>query len=146
MNILASIDNTIQSSKEASSNSLSFDFNPEMALAQHFGTNNQTVHKTTTYEKDIEEIIDLFQPETMPLSASVLQYWHSVKEDHPELHKLASVIFSVPPTEVQIERDFSSLKFVFSDRRCSISSERLEEIMLIHLNKDLFELVNHEEI
>lgn len=150
MNVLKCVD-PIQVSTEVSVDSLSFDFNPDMTMSQHLGINNPSIDTNTNIQKntqfiDIEAVIDEFQPEPKPLSASVLEYWQSAKQDHTELYKLALVIFSIPPTKVQIERDFSLLKFVFSDRRCSIASERLEEIMLIHLNKDLFELVNHEAI
>lgn len=149
ININTSINDPTPTNTQTSLNGLSFDFNPEEALAQHLGKVNQTNDAPivqTDHESDIEAIIDTFQPESVPFNTSVLKYWQSAKKDHPELHKLASVIFSIPPTEVQIERDFSSLNFVFSDRRCSLSRERLEEIMLIHLNRDLFELVNHQDI
>lgn len=155
MNILETVDNneSIQLSTEVSEN-LSFDFNPDVAMAHHLGinrtidtnTNLNTIDQTSMHSSDIESIIDAFQPELKPLSASVFQYWLSAEKEHKELYKLALAIFSVPPTEVQIERDFSSLKFVFSERRCSISNDRLEDIMLIHLNKDLFDLVNQEDI
>lgn len=95
---------------------------------------------------DIELIIDLFQPEQLLPSQSVLEYWEKAKEIYPDLYKLAMVVFSVPPTEVQIERDFSSLDFIFTKRRGSLGYERLEDIMLIYLNKDLFYEVNHAEI
>lgn len=77
---------------------------------------------------------------------SVHEYWESVKEEHKKLYKLAMVIFSIPPTEVQIERDFSSLDVVFTNRRGNLSSSRLEDIFLIHLNKDLFYNVNNDDI
>lgn len=148
INVLSVAIEPVQSVTEKSMNSLSFDFNPDTALAQHFGNENQNNSEMTsrTYEKDIETIIDTFQPDVMPFSNSVLKYWNLAKKDHPELYKLASVVYSVPPTEVQIERDFSSLNFVFSNRRCSLTAERLEDIMLIHLNSDLFEIVNNADI
>lgn len=148
MNILNAPTELMQSNKEKSTNSLSFEFNPDVALAQHLANDNKNDASLThsTQEKDIEEIIDNYQPDAMPFSTSVIKFWQSIKQDNPELYQLACVIFSVPPTEVQIERDFSSLNFVFTNRRCSISSERLEEIMLIHLNRDLFEEVNCEDI
>lgn len=62
----------------------------------------------------------------------ILQYWEERKGEHKELYMLAMTVFGIPPTEVQIERDFSNLNFVFSDRRCRL--ERLEDIMAINLN------------
>lgn len=146
--------NRIPTDAEVSANSLSFEFDPSEAMHRHLANNAVAIHEPTNairpnafeIDIDIEAIIDSFQVEALPVSASVLEYWQSKKEEHPELHALAAVVFSVPPTEVQIERDFSSLNFVFSDRRCSLTAERLEDIMLIHLNRDLFELVNREDI
>lgn len=60
--------------------------------------------------------------------------------------KLATVMFSIPPTEVQIEKDFSELNFVFSDRRCMLTKERLEDIMIINFNEDLFFTVKKEQL
>lgn len=105
MNVLESVDKPIQLSTEASVDSLSFDFNPDMAMAQHLGINNQTIDAHTNLQRsahftDIEAEIDAFQPEPNPLSASVLEYWQSAKQYHKELYKLALVIFSIPPTRV----------------------------------------------
>lgn len=94
---------------------------------------------------DIETKIELFQPNSTTISP-VLQYWESMKNFEPELYKLAMVIYAVPPTEVQIERDFSDLKWIFTDRRYNLSQSRLEAILLLHLNKDLFYKVNEKQI
>lgn len=91
---------------------------------------------------DIEIKVDLFQPDPMPASASALAYWESIKEDNFELYQIAMAIFSVPPTEVQIERDFSSLGWVFSERRTRLRHDLLEDIMIIYLNKELYEIVS----
>lgn len=76
----------------------------------------------------------------------LLKYWEGNQKQHPELYKLAKVIYSVSPTEVQIERDFSKLNFVFSDRRCQLTKERFQDIMIIHINPDLFETVANEAL
>lgn len=62
------------------------------------------------------------------------------------MYKLAKVIAAIPPTEVQIERDFSKLNFVFSNRRCSLTEDKLEDIMIIYLNDELFQQVKEDEL
>lgn len=74
----------------------------------------------------------------MPSDQNILQFWQDCRREHEELYNLAMVVMAVPPTEVQVERDFSKLNHVFTDRRCRLLEERLEDIMLIHLNAELF--------
>lgn len=132
------------------SDSFSFEFNERDALMAHLNGTSGIGQNTTTDDShvgvDIEMTINLFQPEPLPLDSSILEYWETMKETDNELYQLAMAIFSVPPTEVQIERDFSSLKYVFGDRRDSLLQSRLEDVLLIHLNQELFHKVNTEEL
>lgn len=142
---------SIVDTSNKSTDSLNFEFNEQEAMMQHL---NQTALIQQDLESaqfdsqpfDIEMAVELFQPNPMPTTESVLKFWESVKEEHNELYEIAMVIYSVPPTEVQIERDFSSLAFVFTDRRTSLNHERLEDIMLIFLNKELYETVSNNEL
>lgn len=117
------------------------DFDENQAVYQLYNPTNTNDERPT----DIESKIELFQPDSTKFS-SVLQYWESMKDTEPELYKLAMVVFAVPPTEVQIERDFSDLKWIFSERRYNLSQARLEAILLLHLNKDLFYKINEKQI
>lgn len=69
-----------------------------------------------------------------------------MKKNYEQLCEVAMVIFSILPTEVQIERDFSSFSHIFSNRRYNLHSKILENILLINLNKSLFIEVNEEEV
>ncbi|XP_031621984.1 uncharacterized protein LOC116340010 [Contarinia nasturtii] len=129
----------------ASAESLIFDFDVDEAITSHYGI-HQNENEQIVPSLNISDLIDQFQPEIMSPSQSVLNFWEAEKTKNPELYILASIIFSVPPTEVQIERDFSSLDFVFTKRRGNLCQQRLEDIFIIHLNKDLFELVANQEI
>ena len=44
------------------------------------------------------------------------------------------IVFPVPATQVTVERAFSTLKFVLSDKRANIEDMLLEDILLINLN------------
>ncbi|XP_060856315.1 uncharacterized protein LOC132934050 [Metopolophium dirhodum] len=61
-----------------------------------------------------------------------------MESTHPELHELAKVVFSVPGTQVSVERLFSGLKFILSPYRTNISSSNLEDQLLVRTNR-LFE-------
>ena len=65
---------------------------------------------------------------------SVLQFWQQKKFEYPELFKLSEIVLAVPMTQVSVERAFSGLRFVLSDLRCAVTSEVLEDIMLIRCN------------
>lgn len=117
------------------------DFDENQAVYQLYNPANATDQILT----DIESKIQLFQPDSTTFSP-VLKYWESMKDTEPELYKLAMVVFAVPPTEVQIERDFSDLKWIFTERRYNLSQTRLEAILLLHLNKDLFYKVNEKQV
>lgn len=63
---------------------------------------------------------------------NILDFWqnYSVKE----LCDLAKIVFAVPATQVTVERAFSTLKFILSDKRSNIEDVLLEDILLINLN------------
>ncbi|XP_031632090.1 uncharacterized protein LOC116346285 [Contarinia nasturtii] len=99
---------------------------------------NETVANVVNMNQDIENAIDSFNPPKMASDASILDYWESQRTSNEQLYQLAITIFAIPPTEVMIERDFSHLEFILSNRRCSLGENILEDILLIHLNRDFF--------
>lgn len=131
-----------------SNDSLNDEFDEAAALTafvNNTGASQPNIQRATA-TIDIDHIIDLFQPEPLQVTESILKYWESMKENERVMYELAMAVYSIPPTEVQIERDFSSLKWIFSDRRGCLTQSRLEEILMIHLNKDLFYKVNEENL
>lgn len=74
---------------------------------------------------NIEEEIDAFDPEKLPSDADILLHWETLKERHETLYELAMAVFGIPPTEVQIERDFSHLENILSNRRYNLSPDFL---------------------
>lgn len=96
-------------------------------------------------EVDIEHIIDTFNPTPIKSNENILKWWEQNKMTHPEIYKLSTVVYAAAPTEVQIEKDFSKLNFIFTDRRYKLMQQRLEDIMMIHLNAEMFNIVKKEE-
>lgn len=124
----------------------SFEYDEEAGLENFL--NNSIVTEPMPLreeEEDIEHLIDMFNPEALRASESIIEFWESKKSEHKEIYKLAIVIMGIPPTEVQSERDFSKLDYVFTDRRCKLTEERLEDIMIINLNPEVFYLIKQEE-
>lgn len=56
------------------------------------------------------------------------------KKSLPELYKLASVVYAIPPTQSTVERAFSSLPIVLTSHRTRLGSDVLQNIFLIRLN------------
>lgn len=140
-----------ENTSRVSEDSLSFEWDEDAAVMGKIHdtplrcTSEQVV-PTQRQSNDIELIIELFDPDPFTKITSITSYWESMKEAEPQLYELATVIFSIPPTEAQIERDFSHLDHIFTKRRCQLTQSRLEDILLIHLNKDLFYDVNNDSI
>lgn len=130
-------------SNESIDSDISIDFeNAQLVDGKQNPINSQNIIEHV----DIEEELNLFDPEPISPNTSILDYWISQKSQHAHLFKLATCIYAIPPTEVEIERDFSKLNFVFTQRRHSLSEKNLKAIMRIHLNKDLFFLIKEEEL
>lgn len=137
-------DKTTSFNSNSSGMSLDFNYDGDAELDKLLdGVQNeaQLVQNPT----DITVILESFDPGHVKGQCAV-QYWEENKNKQPELYKLAEIIYAIPPTEVEIEREFSQLNFVFTDRRCMLTEERLEDIMIVHLNSDLFEKVAAKEL
>lgn len=119
----------------------SFDEQAELnRLMNQNATNNLNDYRSIS----IEDALDLFQPDWIPSDKSVLEFWESQK--HSLLYNLAMAVYSLPPTQVKIEQNFSSVGHVFNERRFRLSEDQLHAILLIHLNKDIFKKVKQEKL
>lgn len=136
-----------------SSDRINFEFDEVAELKKFLAgvqspENSPENSRVANQTNDVELLINLFDPEPLEVDneMTVMDYWELKKNEHPQIYKLAAVVFSIPPTETQIERDFSNLDYVFSDRRCSLTEERLEDIMILNLNPQLFDMVKQDEL
>lgn len=124
-----------------SSSDLHLSFDEQNALKNFIHSNRSN---NTNIHASIEDAIDSFMPDILPSDKSVLEFWETQKESM--LYDLAMAVYSIPPTQTQVERDFSSVSHIFTERRYQLSQKRLENILLIHFNKDLFFNIKQEKI
>lgn len=130
-----------------SNSSIDFTFDEQAEFDKFLSINQLNIPEEMCPQiEDIEMLITIFDPEPIKPNQTILNYWENAKQTHPQMYKLAVIIFAIPPTETQIERDFSQLDYIFNSRRCGLTKERLEDIMLLNLNPDFFYAVKEEEI
>lgn len=66
------------------------------------------------------------------------QSWKADKFTFPILYELAKIIMAVAPTEVSVERNFSTLDFILNKRRNRLTDPNFEMILFTKLNHPLF--------
>lgn len=127
-----------------SDESFGIQFDPDQAINDYFG---RSANKST-HLSDIDAMLDAFDPPMLSAKDSVLEYWNSesAKTDYDDLREVALAIYGIPPTEVQCERNFSTLKFVMSDQRRNLSTGILEDILCIYLNADIYHKVCADQL
>lgn len=84
-------------------------------------------------------IRDFWNVQRIKASESVMHFWNNNRATRPDLYRLAEVVFAAAPTEVAVERTFSTLDFILTKLRNSLSDKSVERILLIKLNKSLFD-------
>lgn len=108
--------------------------------------NDRTTPSTDTPNlKDvINGLLNDFDGEELPITASILEYWKKQSATKPELYKLASVLMAIPPTQTVVERLFSALALVLTSHRTNLGDQILENILLVRANHDL--LINYKHL
>ena len=71
--------------------------------------------------KNIEKIIEIGRPKRETV-------WDVIKHLEEPLLTTAQILSAMPVTQVSVERLFSSIKFILSDQRSSMTQELLEAI------------------
>lgn len=105
---------------------------------------NQLRRSQDEYKSGIESLIDEIETLELPRSKEILSFWES--QAHGRLHEIAEIakiVYSVPPTQVSVERCFSTLRFILNELRTRLSDERLEDILLLKTNSNFYSKTNN---
>ena len=65
---------------------------------------------------------------------NVLKWWAENFVEKPLWFEIAKIALVVPPTQVSIERVFSSAKFIMNPQRTRLDSESFSAVMLVRSN------------
>lgn len=109
-------------------------------LTQFFGCSEAatSANVASTFQQQLHHLnIENRQPHHY----DVWTHWLARKHSHPELYEVAMAILSGPSSQVSVERAFSALALVLSDLRTGLSDESLQDILMIKLNKEVFEKI-----
>lgn len=67
----------------------------------------------------------------------ILKFWEEKKNEFPQIYRLATILYGIPPTQATVERVFSHMAFVYNIKRAKLSTQTLENLLTIRLNKNL---------
>nr|XP_041632974.1 uncharacterized protein LOC121502915 [Drosophila kikkawai] len=74
------------------------------------------------------------------IDIDMVSYWKGKQDTDQELYVISNVCFAVPPTQVSIERAFSTLRLVLTDYRNRLSQDVLENILVVKLNPSFLDV------
>ncbi len=103
--------------------------------AKHRCLKQQSTHKPT-----FESALRSFgEAERLSSKTDILSFWKSNEQLHSILSEVAYIILSVPGTQVSVEQLFSQLRFILSDLRSALTTEHLNNILIVRCNFSLLE-------
>ena len=105
----------------------------EKALKDKYTTTSLVTSETVS-TSEFEAMIRSFNPMRLGPRENVIKWWYERRDAYKELFSVAEVIFSVPSTEVSVERLFSQLRFILDPLRTSLSDEHVNEILVLKTN------------
>lgn len=105
--------------------------------AQHIGQQNASVNLLqviSTYET--EQPCDMKKP--------VMEFWEKNADKYSLLVPIADILHAVPSNQTCTERAFSSLSYIRSKHRMSMSDQNLSNVLMVRLNKEIYYLLREE--
>lgn len=105
----------------------------EKLLARHVANRSQSG------DNSIAEELNRFQ-NNREMHNDVLQFWAKFGGNYPILSTIARVLFCIQATTATAESAFSFAGSVIRSRRATIDPFRVEKVLFIHDNYDLFNM------
>lgn len=131
-------ENTTNSNEEATDTECTFDAYLD-SLESNTGTSDTNTEGVMFKLQQFN--VDYEKRKRESASRHAMDFWYENKHQMPELYELARLVFAVCPTETSVERNFSGLSYILNRYRTNLGDERLENILFLRLNKELFETV-----
>lgn len=91
--------------------------------------------------------LDSFEKtQRQPAGTKVIEFWRQNQDKYPIVFETAMQIFSISPTQVSVEELFSTVAYILSPARTSLTDEHLNDIILIRQNKQLHDSINEQAL
>ncbi|CAH2986986.1 unnamed protein product [Chilo suppressalis] len=103
---------------------------------QHRERRYPTVNNTVRAERVLlnNSLKNFLDEPLLPSNANILEFWKNRKITNHQLYLLSQITLATPPTQVSVERLFSSLKFVLNNLRMSLKDSSVEDILVVRNN------------
>lgn len=98
-------------------------------------------------KKLLEQIRRLGAQEKIATKSNIFGYYEELRKQHKvdsTLFDAIMVILSAPATQVSVERAFSAMALLLDDIRCNLSSDVIDNVLTISLNRELVQYVNFD--
>lgn len=80
-----------------------------------------------------QQLKDIRKKALVETTYCIFSHWRSRVSSNPQLAALAEVILALPVTQVVVEREFSNLPLILTDRRSRLSVVSVENIVNVKL-------------
>lgn len=120
--------------------------NDENSLISDVNQHTQTEILQDTISNELHTFVQNKRTSAGNAALSFSDFWKSKKDTYPSLYQVVQYLLIIPPSQVTVERNFSTLSFVLNMRRAQINEHLLESILLIKLNNDLMYSIYTKEI
>lgn len=80
------------------------------------------------------------------INRDAISFWRENKQIYPQLYELAKVVFSIASSISETERTFSAFSYIYNARRMNLLPRNVTSILMVRLNKDLFEQIKDTKI
>lgn len=100
------------------------------------GNSNQLVEVMAQYERE----------NVCNIKETVMKFWQEHGQKYELLQRLAEIIHAVPSNQCCTERAFSSLSYVRNKYRTTMKPKNLSNVLMIRLNKDVFDALRKERV
>lgn len=94
----------------------------------------QRERPTDVYSDLKISLIDFLNQPLLPTHDNILKYWFEKRFTDPQLYYLSNIVLATPPTQVSVERLFSSLKFILNNLRMSLKDSIIDDILVVRNN------------
>lgn len=115
------------------------------SLDLFFDTETNIDVSTSDDQSIIQQLDKLSRRNRELMDQNVFKYWQEHQDD-PDMFELAVTALAAPATQVSVERSFNALNLLLHPRRLNLSSQKLNDILLIKLNSELFDDVNFTQM